>query len=361
MPLAPLFQPVRLGAVEAPNRMLMAPMTRGRAEADGTPNALMATYYVQRATAGLVVTEATPVSRQGVGWVGAPGMYTDAHVAGWRKVTEAVHAAEGRIFLQLWHLGRVSHPDFHGGALPVGPSALAAQGETHTPLGKKAYVTPRALETAEIAGIVQAFGDATRRARDAGFDGVEVHGANGYLVDQFLRDGSNHRTDGYGGSVEHRTRFAVEVAQACASAWAPDRVGFRISPRGTYNDMADRDAAATFGRLAERLSPLGLAYLHVVEGLPGSMMHTPGERVSPLLRKAFRGAFVANGGYDAAKAAAALAAGEADAVAFGVPFLCTPDFVARTQVGKPINRPDFATLYTPGAKGYTDYPALATA
>jgi N-ethylmaleimide reductase len=361
MPLAPLFQPVRLGAVEAPNRMLMAPMTRGRAEADGTPNALMATYYVQRATAGLLVTEATPVSRQGVGWVGAPGMYTDAHVAGWRKVTEAVHAAKGRIFLQLWHMGRVSHPDFHGGALPVGPSAIAAQGETHTPLGKKAYVTPRALETAEIAGIVKAFGDATRRARDAGFDGVEVHGANGYLVDQFLRDGSNHRTDGYGGSVENRTRFAVEVAQACVSAWAADRVGFRVSPRGAYNDMADRDPAATFGRLAERLSPLGLAYLHVMEGLPGSMMHTPGERVSPVLRKAFRGALVANGGYDAAKAAAALAAGEADAVAFGVPFLCTPDFVARTQAGKPMNPPDFSTLYTPGAKGYTDYPALATA
>jgi N-ethylmaleimide reductase len=359
MSLDPLFRPLRLGAVEAPNRMIMAPMTRGRAEPDGTPNALMATYYVQRATAGLAVTEATPVSRQGVGWVGAPGMYTDAHAAGWRKVTDAVHAAKGRILLQLWHMGRVSHPDFHDGVLPVGPSAVAAKGETQTPLGKKAYVTPRALDLAEIPAIVKAFGDATRRAKDAGFDGVEIHGANGYLVDQFLRDGSNHRTDAYGGSVEHRTRFAVEVAEACARAWAPDRVGFRVSPRGTYNDMADRDPAATFGRLAERLSALKLAYLHVVEALPGSMMHTPGERVSPVLRKAFRGAFVANGGYDAAKAADAIAAGEADAVAFGVPFLCTPDFVARTKAGRPMNRPDFSTLYTPGAKGYTDYPASA--
>ena len=358
MPLDPLFRPVRLGAVEAGNRMLMAPMTRGRAEADGTPNDLMAAYYVQRATAGLMITEATPVSRQGVGWLGAPGMYTDAHVAGWRKVTEAAHAAKGRIVLQLWHMGRVTHPDFQGGALPVGPSAVAAKGELHTPLGKKAYVTPRALELAELPGIVAAFGEATRRARDAGFDGVEIHGANGYLVDQFLRDGSNHRTDAYGGSVEHRTRFAVEVAEACANAWAPDRVGFRVSPRGTYNDMSDRDPAATFGRLAERLSALKLGYLHVVEGLPGSMMHTPGATVAPVLRKAFRGAFVLNGGYDAAKAAAALAAGEADAVAFGVPFLCTPDFVARTKAGKPMNPPDFSTLYTPGAKGYTDYPAI---
>lgn len=353
--LAPLFQPLRLGALTLPHRMIMAPMTRGRAEADGTPNALMATYYVQRASAALLVTEATPVSRQGVGWLGAPGMYTDAHVAGWRRVTDAVHAAGGRIVLQLWHMGRVSHPDFHGGELPVGPSAIAAKGETHTPLGKKAYVTPRALETAEIAGIVKAFGDGARRAREAGFDGVEIHGANGYLVDQFLRDGSNQRTDGYGGSLENRTRFAVEVAQACAGAWAADRVGIRLSPRGTYNDMADRDPAATFGRAAERLSALKLAYLHVVEGLPGTMMHTPGERVSPVLRKAFKGPFIANGGYDAPKAAAAVAAGEADAVAFGVPFLSTPDFVARTKTGAPINAPDFATLYTPGAKGYTDY------
>jgi len=360
MSLDPLFRPLRLGAIELPNRMVMAPMTRGRAQPDGTPMDRMGTYYVQRATAGLLVTEATPVRRDGVGWVGAPGIYTDAHVAGWKRVTDAVHAAGGRIFLQLWHMGRVSHPDFLDGALPVGPSAIAAKGESHTPLGTKPYVTPRALAIEEIGGIVKAFGDGTRRARAAGFDGVEIHGANGYLVDQFLRDGSNRRTDGYGGSIENRTRFAVEVATECAAAWAADRVGIRLSPRGTYNDMADSTAAATFTRAAERLSTLRLAYLHVVEGLPGSMMHTPGERVSPLLRKAFRGPFLANGGYDAPKAAAALAAGEADAIAFGVPFLCTPDFVARTKAGLPLNAPDFSTLYTPGDQGYIDYPVHGT-
>jgi N-ethylmaleimide reductase len=273
MPLDPLFRPVRLGALEAGNRMLMAPMTRGRAQPDGTPMDRMGTYYVQRATAGLLVTEATPVRRDGVGWVGAPGIYTDAHVAGWKRVTDAVHAAGGRIFLQLWHMGRVSHPDFLDGALPVGPSAIAAKGESHTPLGTKPYVTPRALAIEEIGGIVKAFGDGTRRARAAGFDGVEIHGANGYLVDQFLRDGSNHRTDAYGG-VEHRTRFAV------GRRGLRERVGAGPSAsrlaRGTYNDMSD--ATRPLRAAAERLSALKLGYLHVVEGLPGSMMHTPGPR-----------------------------------------------------------------------------------
>jgi N-ethylmaleimide reductase len=353
-----MFSPARVGAVALPNRFVMAPMTRGRADAGGIPNDLMATYYAQRAATGLLVTEATPVCPGGVGWVGAPGIWTAEQEAGWRRVTDAVHGAGGRIFLQLWHMGRVSHPDFLGGALPVGPSAVAAKGETTTPLGKKPYVTPRALDSAEIPAIVRDFGRATARARAAGFDGVELHGANGYLVDQFLRDGSNRRTDAWGGPVSHRARFLLEVVEAMAAAWAPDRVGVRLSPRGAYNDMADSDPVATFAYAAERLKPYGLAYLHVLEALPGHMMHAPGERVSPSMRKAFGGPFVANGGYTADKAEAALAAGEADLVAFGVPVLANPDFVERVRRGAPMNQPDFATLYTPGPKVYTDYPRL---
>lgn len=355
-----LFRPLQVGSIACPSRVWMAPMTRGRAEPDGSPNALMATHYVQRASAGLAITEATPVSRQAVGWVGAPGMYTPAHVAGWRGVTAAVHAAGGRIALQLWHMGRASHPDFHGGQRPVAPSAIAARGETVTPQGKKAYVTPRALEAAELPAIVASYAQATRLAREAGFDAVEIHGANGYLLDQFLRDGSNKRTDAYGGSVENRTRLLVEVAEACASAWEPGRVGVRLSPRGTYNDMHDSDPAATFGRAAERLAGLGLAWLHVMEGLPGSMMHTPGERLTPVLRRTFRGVLVANGGYDAASAAHVLERGEADAVAFGVPFLANPDLPVRLRRGAPLNPPDFATFYGGGAKGYTDYAPLGS-
>jgi N-ethylmaleimide reductase len=359
MAASSLLQSFRLGSLSLPNRLVMAPMTRGRAESDGTPNDLMANYYVQRADAGLLVTEATPVSRTGIGWLGAPGMYTDAHQAGWLKVTDAVHRARGRVFLQLWHMGRVSHPDFLGGALPVGPSAIAAKGETHTAKGKQAYVTPRALGLDEIKGVVADFARATKRARDAGFDGVELHGANGYLIDQFLRDGSNRRTDAYGGSIANRTRFLLEVTEAVIGAWSKDRVGVRLSPRGAYNDMADSDPAATFGDAAARLSKLGIAYLHAMEPLPGHMMAAPGERVSPVMRKAFRGPFIANGGYDAALGAKAIDAGEADLVAFGIPFLANPDFVERVRRGSPLNPPDYGTLYTPGPKGYTDYPALA--
>lgn len=355
----PLFRPLAVGALTLPNRLVMAPMTRGRAEPDGTPTELIASHYAQRAAAGLLVTEATPVSRDGVGWLGAPGVYTDRHVEGWRRVTDAVHRAGGRIFLQLWHMGRVSHPDFLDGALPVGPSAVAAKGETHTPKGKQPYVTPRALALEEIPRIVRAYGDGARRAKDAGFDGVEIHGANGYLVDQFLRDGSNHRTDGYGGSARNRTRFLVEVAEAACAAWSPDRVAMRLSPRGAYNDMRDSDPVATFSLAAERLSALRLAYLHVVEPFEGHMMWAPGERVSPSMRRAFRGPFVANGGYDAARASAAVEQGEADLVSFGLPFLANPDFVERVRRGAALNAPDFATLYTPGAKGYLDYPTLA--
>ena len=353
-----LFEPYPLKTMTLPNRMVMAPLTRGRAEADGTPNDLMARYYRQRAEAGLIVSEATAISRGGVGWLGAPGIYTDAHVAGWRKVTEAVHEAGGRIFLQLWHMGRASHPDFLDGELPVAPSAVAADEWSHTPLGKKRYVVPRALELDEIPGIVNDYAAAAVRARDAGFDGVEIHGANGYLIDQFLRDGSNRRTDAYGGCVANRARFLLEVTEAVCSAWSPDRVGVRLSPTGGYNDMRDSDPPATFGHAADALNRFNLAYLHLMEALPGHPLAGTHERISPMLRTIYRGTLIINGGFDAQLATAALERGEADLVAFGMLFLANPDLVRRFREGAPLNAPDYATLYTPGPRGYVDYPAL---
>jgi N-ethylmaleimide reductase len=359
--LSNLYSPFRVGPLTLPNRLVMAPMTRGRAAADGTPVDAMARYYQLRADAGLLVTEAVAISRGGVGWLGAPGVYTDAHVAGWRRVTEAVHARDGRIFLQLWHMGRVSHPDFLGGELPVGPSAIAAKGDSHTKNGKQSYVTPRALPKGEIRTIVAEYAAATKRARDAGFDGVELHAANGYLVDQFLRDGSNRRDDDYGGSVANRARFLLEVTDAIAAAWSADRVGVRLSPTGAYNDMRDSDPQATFGHAARELDRRGLAYLHVTEPLPGHMLHVDLPPVLPTIRAAFRGPLITNGGYDSKTADAAIAARAADLVAFGVPFLANPDLVTRFRTGAALNAPDFATLYTPGEKGYLDYPTLASA
>ena len=353
-----LFTPFKVGGLPLPNRLVMAPLTRGRAEADGTPNALMAEYYRQRASAGLIITEATAISPQGFGWVGAPRIYSASHVRGWQKVTEAVHSAGGRIFLQLWHMGRVSHPDFLGGQLPVAPSPIAAAGDSHTATGHQPYVTPRALEVKEIPGIIRDYAYATRQAREAGFDGVELHAANGYLIDQFLRDGSNQRTDAYGGSVPNRVRFLVEIAEAAAAAWAPEKVGVRLSPTNAYNDMRDSDPLATFTYAAEQLSRFGLAYLHVLEGLPGHWSHVPGKQVSPSMRSAFKGPFIANAGYDAAKASASIQEGRTDLVAFGVPFLANPDLPQRIRQAVALNAPDMATFYTGGAKGYTDYPAL---
>lgn len=358
MPINPLFSPFQVGAFALPNRFVMAPLTRGRANPDRVPNDLMVEYYTQRATAGLIITEATAVSPQGFGWLGAPAIYNEAQAAGWRKITDAVHEAGGRIILQLWHMGRVSHPDFQNGELPVGPSAVAAQGDVHTPTGKQLYVKPRALETAEIAGIVEDYAQATRLACQAGFDGVEIHGANGYLIDQFLRDGSNHRTDQYGGSIENRVRFLTEVTAAVVHAWSADRVGVRLSPLGRYNDMQDSTPVQTFTQAAKELNRMGLAYLHVLEGLPGHWSHVEGERVSPHLRAAFQGPFIANAGYDAQAAERAINAGETDLVAFGVPFLANPDLIERVRRGASLNPPDMATFYTSGVKGYTDYPAL---
>lgn len=355
-----LFDTVKLGPYTLRNRILMAPMTRGRATPEGVPTEIMPEYYGQRATAGLIITEATSISAQGRGWNNAPGIYTDAHQDNWKPVTEAVHAAGGRIFLQLWHMGRVSHPDFLGGDLPVGPSAIAAAGESHTPSGeKKPYVTPRALEAEELPGIVEDYVAGARRAIAAGFDGVEIHGANGYLLDQFIRDGSNHRDDEYGGSIAARWRFPLEVTRAVADAIGKDKTGIRLSPTGNYNGMSDSDPIATFTYGAQQLDKLGVAFVHVLDPLPGHMFATKGApTVHPHIRKAFGGTLILNGGYDRRTGDEALAAGHTDAIAIGIPFLANPDLPRRMQEDAPLNAPDFATFYTPGPKGYTDYPPL---
>lgn len=349
----PLFEPYRLGPLHLNNRLVMAPMTRSRALAGNVPNPIAETYYRQRAGAGLIVTEATQVSPQGVGYIRTPGIHSPEQIAAWRKITGAVARAGGKIFLQLWHVGRISHPDFHGGALPVAPSAIAPDGETWTEKGLQKMVTPRALEASEIPGIVDDFRKAAENAKAAGFDGVEIHGANGYLPDQFTRDGSNKRTDDWGGSIEKRARFGLEIAKAVIGVWGRERVGYRISPTGAFNSMSDSDPRATFSYMTERLSDLGIGYLHVVDPV-----NAP-DRVAPHLRKLFKGTFIVNGGYDEATGNAAIANGEADLVAFGVPFLANPDLVTRFKARAPLNKADRATFYAGEEKGYTDYPALA--
>lgn len=354
-----LFDPVEFGPYTLRSRIFMAPMTRGRSTPEGVPTDIMIEYYRQRSSAGLIITEATAISPQGVGWVGAPGIFTDAQVEGWRPITKAVHDAGSRIYLQLWHMGRVSHPDFLGGELPVGPSAIAATGQSHTPLGTKDYVTPRALRAEELPGIVADYVAAAKRAIAAGFDGVELHGANGYLLDQFIRDGANQRDDEYGGSLENRWRFPLAVAAAVADAVGKERTGIRLSPTGGYNGMSDADPVATFVYGATRLRELGLGFVHALDPLPTSFMAAPGATaVHPHIRKAFGGPLILNGGYDRAKGEEALASGQADAIAFGSTFLANPDLPRRLQEGAPLNAPDFATFYTPGPKGYTDYPRL---
>lgn len=355
-----LLSPFRLGRLELKNRMVMAPMTRSRALVDGNvPNPLAAPYYAQRASAGLLITEATQVSPQGVGYIRTPGMHSPEQVAGWRKVTDAVHAAGGLIFAQLWHVGRVSHPDFHDGRLPVAPSAIGYEGEVFTFQGKKRVVTPRALETGELPGIVEQFRRAAENAREAGFDGVELHGSNGYLLDQFLRDGSNQRTDAYGGSIENRARLPLEVARAVVDVWGAERVGYRLSPQPfPYAGLTDSTPAETFTHMARELGRLGLGYLHVTEAVSGKEVPSPEQRLTPLLREAFQGALIVNGGYDAQSGEATLSRGEAELVAYGVPFLANPDLPERFRQEATLNPPDFSTFFTGEAKGYTDYPAL---
>lgn len=352
----PLFRPATLGPLALPHRLVMAPMTRNRADEGNVPSELALEYYRQRASAAFIVTEASQVSPEGVGYPRTPGIHSDEQVEGWRRVTDAVHAEGGRIVLQLWHVGRISHPVFHGGDLPVAPSAIRPEGSVFTHEGMKELVTPRALETDEVARVVKDFRRGAERAREAGFDGVEVHGANGYLLDQFLRDGSNRRTDRYGGSIENRMRFPLEVVDAVADVWGPERVGVRISPLGGFNDMSDSDPQALFAAFAGALGARGVGYLHIIRDDAFQ-----GEPVSfdPLsLGAAFGGAVVAASGYDAEEGARAIDAGRADFVAFGRPFLANPDLPRRFAEGADLNRPDPDTFYGGGAEGYVDYPFL---
>ncbi|MGE7964036.1 alkene reductase [Pseudomonas sp. NPDC089918] len=359
--LATLLSPYQLGDLTLKNRLVMAPMTRSRAVEGNVPSPLAATYYTQRASAGLIVSEATQISPQGVGYIRTPGIHSPEQVEGWRRITEAVHAVGGRIFAQLWHVGRISHPDFHGGELPIAPSALLAEGEVFTPQGKKPIVVPRALETEEIPAIVEQYRQAAINAKAAGFDGVEIHGATGYLLDQFLRDGSNQRTDRYGGSIENRARFPLEVTAAVIKVFGAHRVGYKVTPTLPLHSMSDSNPVATFSHLARQLSALCIAYLHVGEAIAGpAAAPTSVERVTPHLRKVFGASLIVNGGYDAASGESALMAGDADLVAYGVPFLTTPDLPERFYRGVPLNPPDFATFYASEKDevGYTDYPSL---
>jgi N-ethylmaleimide reductase len=353
-----LFTPIQLGPYTLPNRIVMAPMTRLRA-IDNTPNSLMATYYSQRASAGLIVTECTMVSPLSVGYINCPGIYTEAQIAGWRLVTDAVHAKGGKIFLQLWHSGRVSHSALLGGELPVAPSAIAGIGSLHTPIGKMSLETPRALETEEIPLIVEQFRQGAKNALAAGFDGVELHGAFGYLIDQFLQDGSNQRTDDYGGSVENRSRFVLEVVAAVASVWGGNRVGIKLSPSNTFYGMYDSNPQQTFGYLISQLNNFDLAYLHLME--PNEIDLTTREvmnPVTPYFRPIFSGTLITNGGYDRLTGDSILSIGKADLVSFGKPFISNPDLPKRLQVNAPLNPADPKTIYASDAIGYTDYPFL---
>ena len=335
----------------------MAAMTRCRAVVGNVPNPTAATYYAQRASAGLIVSEASQVSRQGVGYIRTPGIHSAEQVAGWRVVTEAVHRVGGRIFLQLWHVGRISHPDFQDGELPVAPSALAPGGELRTPGGSKRFVTPRALKISEIPGIVEQFRQGAENAKRAGFDGVELHGANGYVLDQFTRDGSNLRTDAYGGSTAKRARLPLELAEAVASVWGRERVGYKISPNGSMNSMTDSNPAATFTYLARELGPR-VGYLKVSETIGRAGAVGAARRVTPELRRVFRGTMIVNGGYDRAAGQAAIESRESDLVAYGELFIANPDLPSRFGAMATLNAPDPSTYYAGEENGYLDYPSL---
>ena len=352
-----LFSPLTIGSLTLPNRILLAPLTRCRAEAEHVPGDLMATYYAQRASAGLIIAEATMAMEGNSAFWMEPGIYSQAQVDGWRKTTDAVHAKGGRIFLQIWHGGRACHPLLNNGAQPVAPSAIPIVGdEVHTPEGKKPYVTPRELRDDEIPGIIAGFKKAAVNAKAAGFDGVEAHGANGYLLDEFLRDGANKRTGPYGGPVENRARLMLEVIAAVSEVFGCDRVGLRISTLNSYNSMVDSDPVGLSTWLAKKLNEFNIAYLHVMRG--DFFQQQKGDVLTPI-RENFKGMVISNMGYTAEEAAAAVAAGEVDAVAFGTSFLANPDLPARIAAGAPLNPVNPATFYSPGPAGYTDYPALA--
>ena len=348
-----LFDPITIGDIALPNRIIMAPLTRSRASAGRIPNALMAEYYVQRAAAGLIISEATSVSPQGVGYAGTPGLWSTEQVEGWKIVTEAVHKAGGRIFAQLWHVGRISHPMFLNGELPVAPSAIKPAGHVKIVRPKQEFVTPRALDTSELAGIVECYRKAAMNAQMAGFDGVELHGANGYLLDQFLQDSTNQRDDEYGGAIENRARLLLEATDAAASVWGPELVGVHLAPRGDGNDIGDSNRLATFSYVTSELDERGIAFLCVRE-------YQGEDAIGPKLRGLFSGTYIANEGYTASTAQAALDSGTADAVAFGKPFISNPDLVQRIRASAALTKLDTSTLYVPGPQGYTDYPALET-
>lgn len=361
MSASALLQSFQLQDLTLANRVVLAPMTRGRAGVERLPNALMAEYYAQRSSAGLLITEATTISEEANGWNESPGIYTDAMQAGWKQVVDAVHAKGAKIFLQLWHMGRASHSDFHNGQPAVAPSAIKINGEgIYTPNGKQPYEAPRALETAEISRVVNDYKLAAERAKVAGFDGVEIHGANGYLIDQFLQSKTNHRTDAYGGSVENRYRFLHEIVAAVTSVW-PANVGVRLSPNGSFNDMGSPDFREQFTYAASQLDQIGLAYLHAVDGLAFGF-HELGQPVTLAeLRQVFHGPLMGNCGYSQETAEATVKAGDADLIAFGRPFISNPDLVERFTHGWPLSQPaEMSDWYSPiGAKGYTSFPAYS--
>lgn len=360
-----LFEPLKMGAINLPNRVVMAPLTRMRSKPGNIPWELNATYYAQRATAGLMISEATQVCQEGQGYPGTPGIHSEEQVQGWRKVTEAVHKAGGRIFLQLWHVGRISHRSHQpGGNLPIAPSAIKPSGGTFSADWKEvAFETPRALETSEIPNLVEQFKRGALNAKHAGFDGVEVHGANGYLLDQFLQDGSNQRTDQYGGSIENRARLLLEIVDAAISIWGNGRVGVRLSPYGQFNDMKDSDPVKLFTYVLGQLSNRGIAYVHLIEpratNAGGSDSNIAGAPdTAEIFRGAYKGTLISAGGYDRESAIHAVKKGVADAVAFGRLYISNPDLVERLKTNAPLNKYDRATFYGGAEKGYTDYPTL---
>ncbi|OYW55750.1 MAG: alkene reductase [Hyphomicrobium sp. 32-62-53] len=347
-----LLDPITIGDLSLRNRVILAPLTRCRASEGRVPNALMAEYYVQRASAGMILSEATSVDPMGVGYPDTPGIWSDAQVAGWKLVTDAVNQAGGTMLLQLWHVGRVSDPLYLDGALPVAPSAIRPAGTVSLVRPKKEFVTPRALERDEIPGIIAAYKLGADNAKRAGFDGVEVHGANGYLLDQFLQDKTNTRTDDYGGGIENRARLMLEVVDACIDVWGAGRVGLHLAPRGDAHDMGDSNPLATFGYVAEQMKARGLAFLCARESLGEN-------RIGPQLKKIFGGVYIANEGFTAETAQDVLDKGEADAVAFGKTFIANPDLPQRFAVSAPLNPQKPELFYAQGPAGYTDYPALS--
>jgi 2,4-dienoyl-CoA reductase-like NADH-dependent reductase (Old Yellow Enzyme family) len=349
--MSSLFEPLRVGDLTLRNRIVMAPLTRQRASEGRVPSDLMVEYYTQRADAGMILTEATAVTPQGVGYADTPGLWSTEQVKGWRKVTSAVHDKGGLILAQLWHVGRISDPVFLNGELPVAPSAIAAGGHVSLVRPKRPYVTPRALETSEIPGVVEAYRHGAKMAQESGFDGVEVHAANGYLLDQFLQDSTNLRTDQYGGSLENRARLLLEVVDACIEVWGAGRVGVHLSPRGDSHTMGDSDPAATFTYVAAELGKRGIAFICARE-------HEGEDSLGPKLKAAFGGVYIGNERYTRESAEAAVAAGRVDAVAFGVQYIANPDLTRRFKLDAPLNAPESSTFYSQGAAGYTDYPAL---